>query len=109
MGLLRHRHDGPEPVRFRMQEKMFSIGDDSWIEDEEGNRVFKVDGKAMRIRDTFILKDMSDAEVAKIPFGRLGTVDEVARVITFVASPAASWVTGVNLIVDGGYTKRVQL
>lgn len=40
--------------------------------------------------------------------GRLGTPEEVARCIVFLSSSAASWVTGVNLIVDGGYTKRVQ-
>ena len=34
--------------------------------------------------------------------------DEVARCIVFLASEAASWVTGTNLIVDGGFTKRVQ-
>ncbi len=40
--------------------------------------------------------------------GRLGTPEEVARCIVFLSSPAASWVTGVNFVVDGGYTKRVQ-
>jgi NAD(P)-dependent dehydrogenase (short-subunit alcohol dehydrogenase family) len=40
--------------------------------------------------------------------GRLGTPDEVARCVVFLSSDAASWVTGVNLVVDGGYTKRVQ-
>ncbi len=40
--------------------------------------------------------------------GRLGTPEEVARCVVFLSSPAASWVTGVNLVVDGGYTKRVQ-
>jgi 3-oxoacyl-[acyl-carrier protein] reductase len=41
------------------------------------------------------------------PFGRLGTPEEVARAVAFLASPAASWITGVNLIVDGGLTNRV--
>jgi 3-oxoacyl-[acyl-carrier protein] reductase len=40
--------------------------------------------------------------------GRLGTPEEVANCIVFLSSAAASWVTGVNLVVDGGYTKRVQ-
>ena len=37
-----------------------------------------------------------------IPFGRLGTGEEVARAITFLVSPAASWINGTHLIVDGG-------
>ena len=39
-----------------MREKLLSYGDDSWIEDESGARVFKVNGKAMRIRNTFVLR-----------------------------------------------------
>lgn len=40
--------------------------------------------------------------------GRLGTPEEVAKAVVFLASGGASWITGVNLVVDGGYTKRVQ-
>ncbi len=46
--------------------------------------------------------------MAQQPSGRMGEADEVARCIVFLASDAASWVTGTNLIVDGGFTKRVQ-
>ena len=41
------------------------------------------------------------------PSGRLGSAEEVANVVAFLASPAASWVTGENVIVDGGFTRRV--
>lgn len=55
------------------------------------------------------MPDLYKSHVATQPNGRFGTPEEVANVVTFLASPAASWVTGVNLVVDGGYTKRVQL
>lgn len=40
--------------------------------------------------------------LASIPFGRLGTPEEVAEVVMFLAGPAARWVTGQTIIVDGG-------
>jgi NAD(P)-dependent dehydrogenase (short-subunit alcohol dehydrogenase family) len=40
----------------------------------------------------------------RIPIGRLGTVDEVAQAVVFLASPAAGLVTGSSLLVDGGWT-----
>ena len=49
-----------------------------------------------------------DATLAKIPIGRMATGEELARAIVFVASPACLAMTGANIVVDGGYTKRVQ-
>jgi 3-oxoacyl-[acyl-carrier protein] reductase len=45
---------------------------------------------------------------ARIPVGRLGRAEEVARAVTFLASPAASFCNAVNLVVDGGFVSRVQ-
>tara|TARA_R110002072_G_scaffold136682_2_gene279196 strand:- start:5311 stop:6075 length:765 start_codon:yes stop_codon:yes gene_type:complete len=52
--------------------------------------------------------DIYDTTLASSPVGRLGTPDEVANAIVFLASPAAGFITGANLVVDGGFTKRVQ-
>jgi hypothetical protein len=45
---------------------MFSIGDDYWIETGRGDRAFKVDGKALRVRDTLVIEDPSGNELCKV-------------------------------------------
>jgi len=55
------------------------------------------------------LPQVYEASLAKIPRGTLGTAQEVANAVVFLASPAASLITGVNLVADAGFTKRVQL
>ncbi|MEM0955214.1 MAG: SDR family oxidoreductase [Pseudomonadota bacterium] len=55
------------------------------------------------------MADIYNGTIANQPTGRMGTAEEVANAVAFLASPAASWITGVNLVVDGGFTKRVQL
>ncbi|MER7535612.1 LURP-one-related family protein [Streptomyces sp. NPDC097704] len=44
-------------MKYLVRDKMFAIGDDYWIEDEQGRHAFLVDGKALRLRDTLELKD----------------------------------------------------
>ena len=41
-----------------------------------------------------------------IPLGRLGTPDDIAAAVVYLASPASSWVTGQNILVAGGRTQR---
>jgi len=57
---------GGNAVRYQMREKLMSIGDDSWIENEAGQRAFKVNGKAVRVRNTLILEDANGRELFKI-------------------------------------------
>jgi NAD(P)-dependent dehydrogenase (short-subunit alcohol dehydrogenase family) len=44
--------------------------------------------------------------VSRIPLGRVGRMDEVTGAIVFLASPAASLITGESLAIDGGWTAR---
>jgi uncharacterized protein YxjI len=63
------RHDGPAANgkhHYQMREKLVSIGDDFWIENEAGQRAFKVDGKALRLRNTLVIEDANGHEVCKI-------------------------------------------
>jgi uncharacterized protein YxjI len=79
MGLLRRReHDGPGGSRYRMRQRLLSIGDDCWIEDEDGRRAFRVDGKALRVRQTFVLEDAHADEVATIQERKLSVRDKMA-------------------------------
>ena len=76
MGFFR-REDKSGWARYRMQEKMFAIGDDYWIETEGGERAFKVDGKALRIRDTLTLESPSGEELYKIQEKKLSIRDKM--------------------------------
>lgn len=44
--------------------------------------------------------------INRTPMKRLGTIEELGQAITFLATPAASWLTGVVLLADGGYSLR---
>jgi len=52
--------------------------------------------------------EIYEANRAKVPMGRLGNPEEVARAIAFLASPACPFLIGANLVIDGGFAKRVQ-
>jgi uncharacterized protein YxjI len=52
--------------RYRLQRKLFSIGEDFWIENEQGEQVYKVDGKAFSLRETFVLEDPNGSELLTI-------------------------------------------
>lgn len=52
--------------RYKIRQKLISIGDDFWIENEGGQKVFKVDGKALRIRKTLEFEDAKGKKLAMI-------------------------------------------
>jgi len=60
-----------------MREKLFAVGDDFWIETDGGERVFKVNGKAMRIRQTFVLENASGDELLRIQERKLTVRDKM--------------------------------
>ena len=45
---------------------MLSIGDDLWIENDAGEKIFKVNGKALRVRKTLVFEDTEGRELCKI-------------------------------------------
>jgi 3-oxoacyl-[acyl-carrier protein] reductase len=52
--------------------------------------------------------DVFKTMLSRNPMGRMGTPQEVANAVVFLASPRASFITGTNLIIDGALTQRVQ-
>ena len=77
MALLRRHHEA-EGTRYRMREKVFAIGDDFWIDTDDDRHAFKVNGKALRIRSTFILEGPSGDELYKIQEKKLHIRDTMA-------------------------------
>ena len=53
-------------TRYQMRQKIFALGQDFFIENEQGQKVFKVDGKVLRLRDTLKFKDMQGNTLCQI-------------------------------------------
>ena len=53
-------------TRYQMRQKLVAIGDDFYIENEQSQKAFKVDGKALRVRDTLKFRDMQGNELCQI-------------------------------------------
>ena len=93
MGLRGHGLDGPT---YQMREKVFAIGDDFWIEDQDGRKVYKVNGKVARVRDTWILEDREGHRVAEIrEMGR------ATQGVTLIAIDEGTRLSGVQRVVEG--------
>jgi uncharacterized protein YxjI len=62
----REERRGSGAVHFLMRQRLMSIGDDFWIETDTGQRAYKVDGKALRLRKTLVFEDPDGRELARI-------------------------------------------
>ncbi len=68
-----------------------------------GSTLFPGGSWERRVRDD--PEGMAGFVERELPWGRLGTVDEVADVVAFLVSPRASWVVGTCVVVDGGQSR----
>jgi len=64
--------------RYQMRQKLIAFGDDFYIENEAGQRVYKVDGKVLRVRDTLKFKDMQGNVQCQIQERMLTIKDSMA-------------------------------
>jgi uncharacterized protein YxjI len=90
-----------------MREKMFSVGDDSWIETEGGERAFKVNGKALRIRETLVVESPSGEELFTIQEKKLSVRDKMevesgGRTVATVKKALVGLRDRYSIEVDGG-------
>jgi uncharacterized protein YxjI len=69
---------GGTATRFQMRQKLLAVGDDYWIQDESGERVFRVDGKALRLRHTLDLEDAHGTHLCRIQTRVLHVRDSMA-------------------------------
>jgi 3-oxoacyl-[acyl-carrier protein] reductase len=56
------------------------------------------------LTDSMLTKEDKEKLTARIPLGRFGEVDEIAKLVGFFVSDLNSFVTGQDIIIDGGYT-----
>jgi 3-oxoacyl-[acyl-carrier protein] reductase len=82
------------------------IGFTKTVAREAASRGITVNAVAPGLIETDITTNMPekarDALIGQIPLGRMGTVDEVAALVAFLASPSAAYLTGQAIVLDGG-------
>jgi uncharacterized protein YxjI len=77
-GRLGGKAEDHTPDRYKMREQIFAIGDDFWIETQKGRRAYKVDGKALHLRNTLLLEDPHGRELYHIQSKVLAIKDTMA-------------------------------
>lgn len=95
-------------ARYRMRQRLISIGEDFVIEDERGKPVYRVDGKVLRLRETFVMEDLRGNEVATIREKKLALRDsmKILRGGRTVATVRKAWISPFRdrfvIDVEGG-------
>ncbi|HEX8691470.1 MAG TPA: LURP-one-related family protein [Longimicrobium sp.] len=95
-------------ARYRMRQRLISIGEDFVIEDERGKPVYRVDGKVLRLRETFVIEDLRGNEVATIREKKLALRDsmKILRGGRTVATVRKAWISPFRdrfvIDVEGG-------
>jgi uncharacterized protein YxjI len=65
-------------TRYKIRQNLISIGDDFWIENEAGQKVYKVDGKVLHIRKTLVFEDARGNKLAQIQERLMAIKDTMA-------------------------------
>jgi uncharacterized protein YxjI len=111
MALRRHAHRDESVLRFQLRERLLSIGDDYWIENGDGQRSYKVDGKALRLRDTWILEDPTGRHIAKIKERKLSVRDAIRIEFDGGEATVKKALVGIrdrfHVEVDGGHDLKI--
>ncbi|MGE4430388.1 MAG: SDR family NAD(P)-dependent oxidoreductase [Sphingobium sp.] len=68
--------------------------------------IFTPDGPWAYIKEN--MPEFHDGILSQIPMGRMGSGEEIGKAIAFIASPSCRYMTGANILIDGGITKGVQ-
>ncbi|MFL5539010.1 MAG: LURP-one-related/scramblase family protein [Longimicrobiaceae bacterium] len=95
-------------ARYRMKQRLISIGEDYVIEDAEGRPVYRVDGKVLTLRETFVIEDLQGREVATIREKKLALRDsmKILRGGKTIATVRKAWLTPFrdrfDIEVEGG-------
>ena len=121
--VLREIHDSDLPVFFRQMNDPEALRMAAFTAEDPTDRdAFDSRWKRIRASDDVALTILADGDVvgsaavygepgerevaAGLPLGRIGEPEDVARAVVWLASDAAEWVTGADLLVDGGTRVR---
>jgi uncharacterized protein YxjI len=78
----RQARDAPQDTaggtRYLLRSKLLTLGDDFWVENDRGERVFLVDDKVLRLRDTIVFKDAGGTELLRLQKRLLRARDTMA-------------------------------